>query len=141
MAYATADHLRARLGHDLLHALADEDGDGEGDSEILETALDEAAEEIDGSIAGRYVVPVSPTPAVIRRINVELAIYYLLLRRRAAASAEYLRLFSDAREMLAAWAEGRADLAGASGRLDDFRADSTTLEMERAFDRIALEAF
>lgn len=141
MAYATSENLRARLGHDLLHALADEDADGEGDSEILEAALDEAADEIDGALAGRYVVPVSPAPGVLRRINVELAMYYLLLRRRAAASPEYLRLFEEAREMLTAWSEGRADLAGATGRFDDFRSDSTSVERQRTLDHAALEAF
>ena len=141
MSYASEPDLKDRLGGDLLAALADENGDGAPDSTILQAALDDAAAEIDSTLAFRYAVPVNPAPEILRRINADLAAQFLFLRRREAISPEQLRRAAGARAQLLAWAEGRSDLDGASPRLRAFKTESLTREQEKLFDRETLEPY
>ncbi len=77
--YATLQDLIDRYGHDELVQLTDR-GDtpaGGVDATVAERALDDARQMVDGCVAGRYQVPLSPVPALIRRITCDLARFYL----------------------------------------------------------------
>ena len=78
MAYATAQDILAQYGERELLMLADRDGDGVADTGVVEAALADAAEEIDGYLAGEYDLPLDPTRArPLRRIAVDIAVYRL----------------------------------------------------------------
>lgn len=47
----------------------------------IDEAIATADAEIDGYCAGRYSVPFLPVPPVVKAISVEMAIYYLYMRR------------------------------------------------------------
>jgi phage gp36-like protein len=141
MPYATENDLTARLGADLAVLLADEDADGAPDSAILAAALADAQAEIDTALASRYATPVSPAPALLTRLNVDLAVYFLFIRRREAISPEHLTRWREAREQLDQFARGELALEGAEPRLAGFKTDSTTREQQRRFDRDALDSY
>lgn len=141
MAYATESDLNNRLGGELAVLLADEDGDGAADTAILQAALDDAAAEIDATLAARYATPVSPAPPLLTRLNTDLAVYFLFIRRRKAIAPEHLARWREARAQLDDIAEGRRELDGAETRLAGFKAESTTREQPRTFDRDSLESY
>lgn len=141
MAYAVTSDLEARLGSELIALLADEDGDGSGDPSLIQAALDDASAEIDQAIGGRYATPVDPAPAALKRLAVDLAVYFLFLRRREAIGEDHLGRWREARAALDAIARGRAELEGAAARVRGFKTGSTTLEQARHFDRESLDSF
>lgn len=49
------------------------------DYDKLQIALYNSATEIDSYLSTRYPVPVTPTPQILRQINIDLGIYYLAL--------------------------------------------------------------
>lgn len=141
MAYAQETDLRNRLGGDLIGLIADEDGDGTGDASILAAALEDASAEIDAALAARYVTPLTPVPANILRLTVDIAVYFLFIRRRGAIGDEHLNRWKEGREYLDALARGRAELRGAAERLGALKSDSTTREQSRRFDRSQLDPY
>ena len=141
MAYATQTNLEDRLGSDLLALLADEDGDGAGDASILAAALDDASAEIDAALAGRYATPVATPPAILLRLTVDIAVYFLFTRRREAIAPEHVARWKEARVFLDRIARGETDLDGAQERLSRMKTESSTREQARRFDRDALDSF
>ena len=141
MAYATEQNLKDRLGSDVIALLADEDGDGSGDSTILMAVLDDTASRIDAALSRRYVIPISPVSDSLARLNVDLAIYLLFLRRRDAISPEHLDSSKRAQEYLNDIAEGREELDGVGPKVARFQSDSTTRSDTRRFDREKLDSF
>jgi len=84
MAYCTHDDLVKRVGADDLARLADHDGDGMADSEVVARAVNDADALIDSYLRVRFDVPVSAggeVPDVLRTRAVNLALYFLHLGR------------------------------------------------------------
>lgn len=83
MAYATLDDAIALYGLGEVDAALDRARDAAVDADaiaIFETALEAASSEIDTWLAARYDVPVSPVPAAIRVMTIDLAIHRVALR-------------------------------------------------------------
>ncbi len=81
MAYCSMSDIQARIGADRLGALADHDGDGSADQDVVDRAAEDAASLIDSYLDARYEVPVSPVPRRLRSCAVSLAVYFLALGR------------------------------------------------------------
>jgi phage gp36-like protein len=81
MSYATIDDLKKQLPEDMLVQLTDDAGAGAIDAVVADNALETAAVEIDGYLAGRYTLPLSPVPAVVVKLAVDIAVYNLYARR------------------------------------------------------------
>jgi phage gp36-like protein len=79
MAYCSQDDVELRVSGEELLALADRDGDGAVDAEVVERAVADAAAVVDSYLRVRFAVPVAPVPEVLRTVTVNLAVYYLQL--------------------------------------------------------------
>lgn len=77
MPYATQDDLTTRYGADELVQLTDTALTGEADATKIAAALADAEQTVNGYVAGRYAVPLSPVPDLVRRWACDLARYYL----------------------------------------------------------------
>lgn len=77
MAYATQTDITDLYGIDTLDRLADRDGEGTADAAKVSRALDDASALVDGYIALRVTLPLSPVPAVLRNLTVDIAMYRL----------------------------------------------------------------
>lgn len=141
MPYAQTSDLLSRLAPELIQSVADDNGDGAADDTILEAALDDASAEIDAVLGGRYAVPVAPIPDLLLRLAIDLAIYFLFIRRRSSVTAEHLARAREARSQLAALGAGELILEGVATRLARLESDSTAREQERLFDRQSLDSF
>lgn len=110
MPYASQDDLIRRYG-DAFIQLADRDRDGVADAAVVDLALADADAEIDGWLASRYPVPVSPAPERLRGLAADIAWYRLHggdADDKSPARVAYL----DAVSYLRRVAEGSADLPG-----------------------------
>ncbi|ADU63405.1 MAG: DUF1320 domain-containing protein [Pseudodesulfovibrio sp.] len=75
MSYATETDIIARYGQDQLLVLADRDGDGLADAEVIAGGLADADAEIDAYLAKRYDLPLAEVPPVLTRLAVDIAVY------------------------------------------------------------------
>lgn len=74
--YATQQDITDRYGSDRLLLLAD-DGTGNVDVTKVDNALADARATTDSYLEERYALPLSDAPAIVVRINVDLAVFYL----------------------------------------------------------------
>lgn len=77
MSYALLDDLNDRFGEREIVQLADRDGDGEPDEDVISDALADADALIDSYLEKRYTLPLDPVPATMLRVACVLARYFL----------------------------------------------------------------
>lgn len=77
MPYATASDLDDYFGAAEVLIAADRDGSGSADTDVIDTGLTAATEEIDSYLAVRYDLPLAETPGVLTRICADLAMYHM----------------------------------------------------------------
>ena len=76
MSYATQADIVALYGEEELIQLADRDRDGAADAGVVEAALSDASEEIDGYLSVQYDLPLDEARTrPLRRIAVDIAMY------------------------------------------------------------------
>lgn len=75
--YATVEFMTKRFGQREVIALSDREQTGEADSTVLADALDEASDEIDTYLAGRYALPLDPQPKMLAGTCCDIARYRL----------------------------------------------------------------
>lgn len=77
--YATVQQMTDRFGANLLVALTDRAAVATGliDGAIVEKALNDASEVIDGYLASKYVLPLATTPGIVADLCQSIAIYKL----------------------------------------------------------------
>ena len=107
------DDLVERYGMDMMLGVADraEPPAGTIDSDVVTRAIDDAGAAIDGYLKGRYALPLSATPALIRSLALAISIYIL---HRDTVSEKIRRDYEDAIATLKQIANGtvRLDVAG-----------------------------
>lgn len=81
MAYCTQEDILEQLPLADLLGLTDDTGIGVVDASVVARAIADADATIDAHCQGRYTVPLSPVPAMLRRLSVDLALYNLYSRR------------------------------------------------------------
>ena len=64
MPYATLDDLIERAGETEIRQIADRDRDGAIDADVVEAALTDADNLVNGYVAAKYTVPLASVPAV-----------------------------------------------------------------------------
>lgn len=82
MAYCTLDDLIERAGLVEIRQVADRDRDGTPDPDVIDAAIDDAGNLIDGYIATRYDTPLPAVPRLVSTWAVSIARY--LLHRNGA---------------------------------------------------------
>ncbi|MFT0531606.1 gp436 family protein [Castellaniella hirudinis] len=83
--YCSLDDLRASIAARTLVELSQDDATkvraGEQDAAVIQRAIDQAEDLIDGYLRNRYTLPLSSVPTVIRDLAVSLARHALYARR------------------------------------------------------------
>ncbi len=77
MIYATATDLEKRYGAAPLLELANRDGDGVADADVIDTALNDSSQTVNGYVAASYQVPLDPVPDQVVRWTSDIAWYFL----------------------------------------------------------------
>ena len=79
--YCDQTEIENRISPADLVLLADQDGDGNADSAVVNQAIHDACGHIDSYLAVKFAVPIVPTPDVLRKRAVSLSHYFLQLGR------------------------------------------------------------
>lgn len=117
--YCSQADLEQRFGQEEILQLADRDNDGSIDAIVIDTAIADAAGEINGYLQGRYRLPFATVPTVLKRIACDIARYFLYDDK---ATDQVRQRYDDAIKFLMGAAKGDISLG-----LDDDNntADST----------------
>jgi phage gp36-like protein len=94
MSYCSRADLEKAIEAQVVIDLTDDERAGATNTEIETRVADacaRASKRIDGFLRGRYAVPISPVPQMIRAIAVDLAIHRLFSRRPAIGIPETVR--------------------------------------------------
>lgn len=81
MPYCTLAAITAAIPADDVLQLTDDDNAGEIDQAKVDEAIAFADELIDGSLRGRYTLPLNPVSGLITQVATDIAIYRLYSRR------------------------------------------------------------
>lgn len=77
MTYASLEDLVERAGEIEILQIADRDGDGVADPDVIDAALVHADNIVNSHVAHRYTVPFVQTPDLVRTWSTSIARYYL----------------------------------------------------------------
>ncbi len=119
MAYSTVDDVLSNIKEQLLNDILGDEyiEDLEERKEKLvplaEKAIEEADAEINGYLAKRYSIPLSPVPKILNKFSVDVAVYNLVSRRGIDESDRektVLTRYQSVIRFLTAVAEGKLAL-------------------------------
>lgn len=119
MSYSTKEEVREMLKDDALNAIIGDtfiEDSEERETKvapIIEGAIEDADAEIDGYLAKRYAVPISPAPRVLNKFSKDIAIYNLYSRLGIDEGTEeknYLNRYNAAVKFLTLVAEGKVSI-------------------------------
>lgn len=120
MHYSTRAEVRETLKDDALNELIGENIFFEDEDEreakigtIIDAAIEDADGEIDGYLAKRYSVPITPVPKVINKLSKDIAVYNLYSRSGIDESTNeknYLNRYNAAIKFLTLVAEGKVSV-------------------------------
>jgi len=88
VAYSTQADILDRISSSVLNSIADKDGDGSADSDVVSRAIADADSLIDSYVGVRHSVPLSTVPTVVRSCSVALAVYNLFVANPHASVPE-----------------------------------------------------
>lgn len=130
MAYCTVNDITGMLPRETLIQLSDDEALGAVDTTRVDEAIAQAGGEIDSYCGERYGVPVTPTPAVLKKLSVDIAIYNLYSRRVTEMPPVRKERYQNSIRTLEAIAKGLVSLgvepepqAAADGRAETNLAD------------------
>lgn len=109
MAYAVRDDIVDRYSASELLIVSDRNGDGVEDDDIITSALEDAASEIDSYLKVRYSLPFSSPPAVLTRVSIDIAMYRMS-ENAASLTDERRKRYDDAIAFLVGIAKGDISL-------------------------------
>lgn len=119
MSYSTQAEVRDMIKDDALNAIIgdtfiEEPAEREElVGPIIDAAIGDADAEIDGYLAKRYAVPLSPAPKVINKFSKDIAVYNLFSRigiDEGTDQKTYLNRYNAAIKFLTLVAEGKVSL-------------------------------
>lgn len=116
MAYASAQDMIERFDEQQLKEVTDSQA-LEVDLTALDRALEDASDEIDGYIEGRYRLPLAEPPRLLRIMACNIAMYRLLTLRRFDVMEDQRKRYEDAVKFLRGVAAGDINL-GLDGNQD-----------------------
>ncbi|MFA5753990.1 MAG: DUF1320 domain-containing protein [Patescibacteria group bacterium] len=114
MSYCATDNIKDRIGENALIQLTDDLGDGVVNEDIANAAITEADATIDAYCQKYYTVPLSPVPAKITELSVDIAVYNLYSRRDLALPDIRKDRYNAAIKFLEKVAEGKIELGSSS---------------------------
>ena len=77
MTYIPRQDLVERIGEEELVLLSDRNNDGEADEAVIDRALADATDELNMHLACRYRLPLVEVPDTLKRLAVNLCLYWL----------------------------------------------------------------
>lgn len=120
MSYSTLDDLKKILPEDTIIQLTNDEGADEVNVTYVTEAISLADGEIDGYIGGKYDVPLTSVPALIRRASGDIAVYIMYKRRVEEIPETRRTSYKDAIRLLEQIRDGKQPLPSQTVESGDF---------------------
>jgi len=138
--YITQDDLFSQISEEELISLTDDEELGSINTERVNACISQAEAIIDSYLGARYKLPFEVVPEVLKKIAVDMTVYFLESRRRAPTE-ERRQNYEDAVKFLKDIAKGIASL-GISQEVDVPQENKPEITAnERIFTRGSLKDF
>ncbi|HDH51223.1 MAG TPA: DUF1320 domain-containing protein [Nitrospirae bacterium] len=143
MAYCTLTEIKDRIPEENLIQLTDDDNRGIVDQGKVDAAILDADEVIDGYLRGRYTLPLSPVPALLNKISIDIAVFNLYSRKLEFEMAEVIKdRHKNALKLLTQIQSGTVTLGTASGETPEpgqYKTNKTS--DDKTFDKDTLDKY
>lgn len=107
MAYCEMEDITLRIPASFVSSLANDAGGDEPDMATVERAIADADSLINAHVRSRYQVPFTTVPELIKRLSVDLSVYYLYQRKYDNDMPEPVRFrYTDAIRLLTSIGNG-----------------------------------
>jgi len=112
------------------------------DAAVVSEMIAQAAAEIDSYLAVRYQLPLAETPARVKSLAVDMALYHLYSRRSVAPDVRRQK-YEDAVAFLKLVGVGKAEIIGAAGveMPGDAQEVTEVISTTRVFNRTTMGDF
>lgn len=142
MPYSTLDDMKKLLPEDAIVRLTDDEDTGSINQGRVDEAIAQADAEIDAYLGGRYCVPLSTTPPVIKKLSVDIAIYNLYSRTLQSVPEVRAWRYQNAMRTLADISRGLVSLGvGPAPGAAESASETNRAGGESVFSRETLEGF
>ena len=144
MAYCTIEDVKKLLPEADLVQLTDDEGAGTINPQRLEEAVAQADADIDAYLSGKYTVPLTPVPAVVKKLSADIAVYNLYSRRLEKIPETRSERYKNAVRMLEGIAKGTISVGAATAPEpagDTGGPEATKAAGERTFTKTTMEGF
>jgi phage gp36-like protein len=143
MAYSTLADIKKAVPEEVLVQLTDDEGFGAVDQGRVDEAIASADAEVDAYCGGRYSVPFSTVPEIVKKISVDIAVYNLYSRRLEEAPDVRKERYRSAIRQLEGVAKGNISLGvdPAPSASEDGRAETNKSTNDQVFTRDKLKGF
>ena len=141
MSYCDIDDLQEQISEDELIGLSDDAAAGAVDDDVISRAIADADAVVDVYCHERYTVPLTPVPAMIRRVSVDIAIYNLYSRRDDSAPETRQDRYKEALRFLEKVAAGKIGLGVATPAPADTPDSIDLASNTRIFTRDKMDGF
>jgi phage gp36-like protein len=141
--YSTLDDIKKLAPEDTLIQLSDDEGLGTINQARVDEAIEQADAEIDSYCGGRYSVPFSTTPDIVKKLSVDIAIYNLYSRKVEEIPETRAQRYKNAIRQLEAISKGTISLGvdPAPAAPTDSSAETNKPTDTNVFARDKLEGF
>lgn len=143
MSYSTLTDIKKLIPEETLIQLTDDEGLGVVNQTRIDEAIKGADSEIDSYCGGRYKVPLSTVPDIVKKLSIDIAIYNLYSRRVEEIPQTRAERYKNAIRQLEAISKGVVSLGidpQPSASIDG-RAETNKETDENVFSRDKLEGF
>lgn len=147
MPYANTQDIIDRYGEDFLFTIADRDHDDDLDTTATDNTLSDASGLMDSYLSTRFALPLAETPALLKRLCIDVAVYWLS-EDGGGATEEKRQRYEDAISWLKRISKGEAELGldsdsgGDTGEGNTASSDGVLIQSnERLFSRDKLRGW
>jgi phage gp36-like protein len=110
MGYCDLENIQKALPMDVLMRLTDDEDRGAIDEEKVDEAIEAGAEEINTYLGSLYDLPLSSIPAILEKLNIDIAIYNLYARITESVPETRQKRYENAIRFLEKVAKGELTL-------------------------------
>lgn len=139
--YITPADLDSQLTDAEIVQLTDDHKTGTRDPEIIDKAILASEAEVNGYLATKYMVPITPAPELVKNMTLDLFVYRLYLRRKRVPET-IRQAYEDATKKLEQIAKGVITLGvDPIPAASDLASDAAFWTSPRIFSRDTLRSF
>jgi phage gp36-like protein len=139
--YCTIENITKQISEETLIQLSDDHGAGVVDDDTVEQAITTADATIDAYCQQHYTIPISPVPARIADLSVDIAVYNLYSRSDLAMPEVRKDRYNAAIRFLEKVAEGKIQFGADTPAPADGNDSVEFTQQDRIFTRTKMEGY